>query len=387
MELATRTSTVFRVSVSVVLVAVAAGTMGLAQRSKRLEERLSLQIERVAGLSELLANSDAASITPAEIEALRAEVQAEISVTAERLDALEARSGAVGRVVSMAAGSTSFLQGSYGFREPGTGRPLRRVVAPGGRPVTDRVGQPAVSLEGDGPILEIFYTGTGFVAGEGGLVLSNRHVALPWETNQASRAMMAQGLEPVMLRFVGYLPGIVDPFDVRVVRASDVADVALLEYDGLTEAIPYLPLSEAPPKPGDEVIVLGYPLGIRALLARTPPTAVREMMTGGTPDFWTIAERLSAGGHIAPLATRGIVGQVTEQAVVYDAETTSGGSGGPVLSLSGTVEAVNMAILPEFGGSNLGVPIARGRELLRQDSYPDMETSDRSSDLPDPGMR
>ena len=55
---------------------------------------------------------------------------------------------------------------------------------------------------------------------------------------------------------------------------------------------------------------------------------------------------------------------MTSAAVVYDADTTSGGSGGPVVNLDGEVIAVNMAILPEFGGSNLGVPIDKARELL-----------------------
>ncbi len=56
--------------------------------------------------------------------------------------------------------------------------------------------------------------------------------------------------------------------------------------------------------------------------------------------------------------------QLTDRFVVYDAETTSGGSGGPVLNLAGEVVAVNSAILPEFGGSNLGVPVEHGRTLL-----------------------
>ncbi|NIT68822.1 MAG: hypothetical protein GWN51_17705, partial [Gemmatimonadetes bacterium] len=69
-------------------------------------------------------------------------------------------------------------------------------------------------------------------------------------------------------------------------------------------------------------------------------------------------EHLARGGYVAPLATVGIIGQTTEVAIVYDAETTHGGSGGPVLDLDGEVIAVNAAILPEFGGSNLGVPAA-----------------------------
>lgn len=73
---------------------------------------------------------------------------------------------------------------------------------------------------------------------------------------------------------------------------------------------------------------------------------------------------------IGPLATVGVVGQVTSGSVVYDAETTHGGSGGPVLSLDGQVLAVNMAILPEFGGSNLGVPASEALRLLRGPVFP-----------------
>ena len=75
--------------------------------------------------------------------------------------------------------------------------------------------------------------------------------------------------------------------------------------------------------------------------------------------------RLAARKLIAPLSSRGIVSQVSPSAIVYDAETTHGGSGGPVLDVNGAVVAVNMAILPEYGGSNLGVPVDRVRTLLQ----------------------
>ena len=56
--------------------------------------------------------------------------------------------------------------------------------------------------------------------------------------------------------------------------------------------------------------------------------------------------------------------QVTPAAVVYDAETTQGGSGGPVLGLGGEVVAVTSAVVTEFGGSNLGVPADQASMLL-----------------------
>ena len=73
---------------------------------------------------------------------------------------------------------------------------------------------------------------------------------------------------------------------------------------------------------------------------------------------------MADAGLITPLSSGGIVGNAGAQAVVYDAETTHGGSGGPVLNPRGQVVAVNAAIMPEFGGSNLGVPALRIGPLL-----------------------
>ena len=58
------------------------------------------------------------------------------------------------------------------------------------------------------------------------------------------------------------------------------------------------------------------------------------------------------------------LGQVTEAMIVYDAPTGSGGSGGPVFGLDGEVVAVNAAILEQFSGSNLGVPVRHVLALL-----------------------
>jgi len=119
-----------------------------------------------------------------------------------------------------------------------------------------------------------------------------------------------------------------------------------------------------PPRPGEEIVILGYPLGLAGVLVRANPQLLEQSTANGQADFWSVARRLAEASLIKPLASRGIVSQITNEVIVYDAETTIGGSGGPVMNLSGQVIAINRAILKEFGGSNMGVPAARALELL-----------------------
>ena len=100
------------------------------------------------------------------------------------------------------------------------------------------------------------------------------------------------------------------------------------------------------------------------MVAQTGAGFVAELQDDAELDFWGVAERLSRENFIRPLASRGIVGQRSEAILVYDAETTSGGSGGPVLDIEGKVVAINTAIIPEYGGSNFGVPADWARRLL-----------------------
>lgn len=358
-ELATQTSLLWRAGLAAVLI-VLLGVIGFQTwRNLRLEGRLAEERARVEGLAVLLAQAEQSSFNAQDVAAARRIFEQRLSDSLARIEALESRAVSREKVISTATRSVVFLQGAYGFIDENSGRPLRYVGDPS---VEDA--EFGITLEGDGPVVEILYTGTGFVATADGLLLTNRHVALPWEYDPPARVMAEQGLTPVMRRFRGYLPGVETFFDVALVRPSDNADVAVLRCELVTRPIPPLALSDAPPRAGEEVIVLGYPTGMHALLARIEPAVAESLMASGPLDFWKLAEDLSSGGHIAPLATVGIVGQVTSGSVVYDAETTHGGSGGPVLNLDGEVVAVNAAIIPEFGGSNLGVPAAEAIRLL-----------------------
>ncbi len=368
-ELATRTRPLARLGLFGALTLLIAAIAALWTHSVRLERRLAEGSARVSGLAELLERQGPIHFTREDFELARAELERTLRDTAARVDSLEARAGARERVISESGRSVLFLQGSYGFVEGISRRPLRYVAGPDGGPLRTPDGRTPLSVDGDGPPVEILYSGTAFIVEGEGRLLTNRHVALPWEYEESAQSMKEQGFEPVMHRLIGYLPDVEEPFDIELLSASDTADVALLHCQGcraVAGSVPPLALGETPPRPGDEVLVLGYPTGMQALVARAGRGLSDELFADGEMDFWELARALSARHLIGPLATQGIVGQVTEETVVYDAETTHGGSGGPVLGLDGKVVAVNAAILAEFGGSNLGVPASEARRLLEK---------------------
>jgi len=358
------TTLLFRVGVILAIVVLAA----LAYQQIRLNVLLQQQIERGATQLEsfagALTRAKEEALTPNDLKALRQELGHRLSSNAERLADLERRSQASARVIAESMSSVLFLQGAYGFRERSSGRMLRHVVDDDDRPLISPLGQPLLSLDGDGPVAERQFTGTGFAVGDGSALVTNRHVALPWENDANVEALAGQGLEPAMLKFIVYVPGKKAAGTVELVRASEDADLAVLRRKDVAEPMAGLKLADAPPAPGDEVIVMGYPTGLRSMLAQSGEAFIEELQKTEDTGFWSVASRLAKKGHIAPLASRGIVSQVTPVTIVYDAETTHGGSGGPVLDIDGSVVAVNSAILPEFGGSNLGVPVAKVRALL-----------------------
>lgn len=79
-----------------------------------------------------------------------------------------------------------------------------------------------------------------------------------------------------------------------------------------------------------------------------------------------IVNELSQKDLIRPLSTWGHLSDVQLHQLTYDALTTSGGSGSPIFNLQGKVIGINQAILEGFAGSNFGIPIRYGLELVNQ---------------------
>lgn len=268
-----------------------------------------------------------------------------------RLEAREREQGQVlTRVHDEFARGVCLVHGIYGFRVRATEPPLWAQTEDGSR-------------------LEIEYTGSGFLVDPSGTILTNRHVVRPWTVDDRVQPLLRVGFEPVFFRLTVTFPGR-DPFTVDATRAEvrqDDVDVALLRADRILVAdIPVLRLSDAEPRRalGRRVFVLGYPTGLRALLAKADPALARRLTAEPDADQTSIIAGLAAADAIRPLVTQGVLADVTDANLVYDADTTSGGSGGPVLGDDGVVIGVNYAILQEFGGSNFGVPVRFARELL-----------------------
>ena len=228
------------------------------------------------------------------------------------------------------------------------------------------LGQPMLAPDGNGKPVEFQLTGTGFLVQDATKIVTNRHVAQPWENAETIKSFKARGYEPIMLKMIAYLPGESEPFETSLHRVSDQADLAILHLASVPKGIKGLQISSSQPDAGEEVILMGYPTGLRSLLAQAGTEFIKSLEKQGKPDFWQIATKLALQAKIQPLASRGIIGQVASEAIVYDAETTHGGSGGPVLNHQGEVVAINTAIIPEFGGSNIGVPAAKLLTLLKQ---------------------
>lgn len=208
------------------------------------------------------------------------------------------------------------------------------------------------------------FSGTGFVAAEG-LVATNRHVAEPWFEDDEAEWLIARGARPRLEKLLAFFPGRADALELSQVRVSRDADVAVATYDvSKAHALRPLPLAAGPGMAGDPVIVVGYPMGVRAMVAKSPRPVYRRLVS--RPADFDVARELAALSLIRPLATQGHLGDVVGDKLIYDAVTAQGGSGGPVFNHEGRVIGVNAAYLDGFSGSTIGVSVHALRPLLEK---------------------
>jgi len=295
------------------------------------------------------------------------DLQKQLEETNNRLSRVQSDSEAAEGVIRTYAPSVCLLHVSVAFRDKNSGRMLRYGgITPAGEPLKDSDGNIVYSLEGRAPEVRQDFFGTGFIVGDG-KILTNHHVAQPWWKNDEMDEALKQGLQPEIAEMAAYFPDETVGVPAQVTQISGDADLALLHGDLSSFKRPTLRLDSRKEAAvsGQSLISLGYATGISAILARAGDDTVDQILkvSGGDPKL--VMSELAKRKLIRPLVTQGHVGDVLADKIVYDAQTTSGGSGGPLMNKDGRVIGVTFAIVRGFGGSNFGVPIRYAEPLLK----------------------
>jgi len=291
----------------------------------------------------------------------------QLDETTNRLQRIETESQSAEDVIRAYAPSVCLLHVSISFVDRESGRTLRYGgINPDGGPLKDSDGNPVYTLEGRAPEVRADFFGTGFIVGEG-RILTNHHVVQPWWKNDELASVLSQGLNPAIAEMSAYFPEAAAGVSVSISQISDEADLALVKGDFSSLKRPTLKIDARKEAAisGQPMLSLGYATGLSAILARAGEEAVDEIVkaTGGDPK--KVVDELERRKLIRPLVTQGHIGDVLADKIVYDAQTTSGGSGGPLINRHGEVIGVTFAVVRGFGGSNFGVPIRYAQPLLK----------------------
>jgi S1-C subfamily serine protease len=304
-------------------------------------------------------------------EAASGEVQAvreELQLTRERLQMIESERAAGENIIRSYGAGVCLIQGSYGFYDS-SNRPLRYDVDDNGKPKRDSEGSLELDVEKKGPVHTVDFLGTGFLVDRRGYVLTNRHLAEPWWNDGGADALQKAGYKPRFVLFRAFFPGESEPYELDFVGSSEKLDLAMVAIERKGRRLPpILPLDHQGrgAVAGQPVVVVGYPTGLEAIMAKAESGTVRQILEAHGTNQQRMTEALAEKGLIRPSTTQGHIGDVTPTDIVFDAPTTQGGSGGPVFNKNGRVIAVEYAVLPKFGGNSFGIPIRYALDLLRR---------------------
>ena len=340
------------------LVAEARSARSDPQNADLLQQKQQLQ-QQSEELRQKISGAEAS-----EVSSLRKQ----LDETNSRLKRMETESQTAEEVIQSYAPSVCLLHVSVSFLDRDSRRPLRYGgITPDGEPLKDSDGNPVYTLEGRAPEVRADFFGTGFIVRDGS-ILTNHHVAQPWWKNDDLSTVVQQGFTPAIAEMTAYFPSATAGVPVNISQISEEADLALVKGDLSNLKRPVLkidPRKEAAIS-GQPLISLGYATGISAILARAGEEAVKEIVNTTAGDPKKIMGELVKRKLIRPLVTQGHIGDVLPDKIVYDAQTTSGGSGGPLINRDGEVIGVTFAVVRDFGGSNFGVPIKFAEPLLKK---------------------
>jgi DNA-binding response OmpR family regulator len=340
----------------------------LIAEARRLRDQQGTAAEATAARDEL--QKQAADLKARMASANSNEVAAlekQLADTDARLKRVEREGSAAQSLIPADVQSVCLLHVSVAFRNQQGGQRLRYAgLNSQGEPLQDSDGNPILTLVGRGPEVKVDVFGTGFVAGSRGRVMTNRHVAEPWWNNDELSSLTTQGFQAEISSIRAYFPGDPRAFTAEIQEVSKDADLATMRVDLQDLRRPLLPIdpSKKAAVTGEPVVSMGYATGLAGILARTDEDTAQQILARSGGDVSEVMKELARRNLIRPITTQGHIGDILPNKIVFDAQTTSGGSGGPLFNQQGKVIGVTYAVLQGFGGSNFGIPIRFSEPLL-----------------------
>jgi len=342
----------------------------LVSRVRELREKQGGTEAHSAGRAELERQADDLKARMAGAERNSAEIatlEKQLADTNARLKRIEQSGDAAENLIAADVTSVCLLHVSVAFRDKESGQRLRYAgLNAQGEPIRDSDGNPVLTLDGRGPEVKTDIFGTGFLARADGRVVTNHHVAEPWWKNEQLGDLTLQGFQPEISTIRAYFPGHPHAFRAEIENISEGADLATMRVDLEELRLPVLAMdvSKGAAVPGEAVVLMGYATGLAAILARADEATVERIADTSGGDVSDMLDELARRNLIRPIVTQGHIGDILPDKILFDAQTTSGGSGGPLFNEQGKVIGVTYAVLRGFGGSNFGIPIRLSEPLL-----------------------
>jgi DNA-binding response OmpR family regulator len=357
----------------------------LALQLERLRSQILTQdqlLERVQKSRELDNQALSASVGK-QLEALRAEsaelrkqisnssgptladLDSRLKQTYSRIGKLESESRIAEEIVRDYSNSVCLIYAIVGFHDRSSGARLEFAgIDSSGKPEVDAKGNVIVTTEGGTRPVQLHVFGSGFLVDNKGHILTNHHVLEPWWHNTEDIPVPTDKFQPVVESIWAYFPGFDTPMALHGKHVSEDFDLGLATVDLPANSPRPVSIEQETANSGSPVVLIGYPTGVEGILARIDERTLKQIAQSVGNDTEGLVQELGKRKLIRPIVTQGHLGVVGPDRLVYDAQTTHGGSGGPVFNASGKVIGVNFAILADFSGSNFAVPIARAGKIV-----------------------